>query len=196
MNWLLDLDRALFLEINDLIGDYPPLDAAVRLLVNEYFVPVTLALGLLFLWFGARSSEERERWQRAVVVAAIAVGVANVMVKVSNLIWFRDRPFHNTLIDMLFYKPIDSSFPANSAAVALAIAVGVWLNDRRAARPFWGPAVLLPASRLIAGVHYPLDILGGAVFGIVAALAAQQIARAAEPVILRLLFAMRRVGVA
>lgn len=192
----MSLDEKLFRWINNHVGEYSALDALTRLLVNEYFVPVTLALGILFLWFAARPGEERERWQRAVLVAALAVGIANLLVKLSNLVWVRERPFHQAVIDMLFYKPIDPSFPANSAAVGFAIATGVWLYDRRVAPYFWVPAVALPLSRVFAGVHYPSDIAGGALIGVFSALVALYTLRRIEPVVLRLLAAMRRLGVA
>ncbi len=57
MNW----NQDLFLWINGFVGKYPVVDALARLFVNEYFVPVSLALGMLFLWFGGRA-DERDNW--------------------------------------------------------------------------------------------------------------------------------------
>lgn len=203
MDTVLRLDRALYEWINGYVGRSALLDAATRLLVNEYLIPVALALGLLFLWFGGRRDDEaanaaeRERWQRAVLCASCAVGVANAVVKLWNVAAFRDRPFiGDPFPHLLFYKPIDSSFPSNAAALTFAIATGVWLWDRRASLGFWAPAVLFPLARLFAGVHYPLDLVGGAAVGVLSALLANAALERAQPVVGRLVAAMRRLGLA
>ena len=189
------LDRELFLWLNGHAGEYPPLDAFARLLVNEYFVPVTLALGLMYVWFAARPSE-RDRWQRAAIVAATSVGVANALVAVSNVLYYRERPFTELPVNLLFYRPPDSSFPSNATALGFAIATGLWLRERRLAWPFFLLAALFGLVRVFAGIHYPTDILGGALVGIVAGLATDRALRRAEPVLARLLAAVRRLGVA
>jgi undecaprenyl-diphosphatase len=191
----MDLDRDLFLWINGHAGHCPPLDAAARLLTNEYFVPVSLALGLLFLWFGGRP-EERDRWQWAVVVAAVSVGTANAIVALSNFVYYRERPFADLAVNLLFYRPPDSSFPSNAAALGFAMATGVWLRHRRAAWFFLVLGVLFSLARVYAGVHYPLDIVGGALVGVLAALLTNALIGRLEHIVARLLAAMRRLGVA
>ena len=203
METVLRLDRALYDWINGYVGAFPLLDAVTRLLVNEYLIPVALALGLLFLWFGGRpdvlsaNGMERDRWQRAVLAASCAVGVANAVVKLWNVVAFRDRPFiGDPFPHLLFYMPIDSSFPSNAAALTFAMATGVWLWDRRASAGFWVLAGLFPLARLFAGVHYPLDVVGGAAVGVLSALLANRALEKAQPVVSQLVAAMRRLGLA
>ncbi len=191
----MELDRELFLWLNGHVGHYPLLDAAARLLTNEYFVPVSLALGLLFLWFGGRP-HERERWQRAVITAALSVGTANAMVAITNFMYYRDRPFTDLTVSLLFYKPPDSSFPSNAAALGFAMATGVWLRHRLAAWYFFLLGGLFPVVRVFAGVHYPSDVLGGALVGVAAALMTNLVIRRLEPVVTRVLAAVRTLGVA
>ncbi len=163
------MDRLLFLALNDLADNWPLLDATVRFLVNDYVIPTALSLILVALWFSGREISGRRRRQLAVVHAAFAVLLANLLVKLCNLVLFRPRPFADLDVNLLFYRPTDSTFPSNPAAVAFAFAAAVYLHERQ-----WGIALgvlagLFGLARVMAGVHYPLDVVGGAVVGIVAA---------------------------
>jgi len=159
------LDWRLFQLINGLAGRWPLLDGLMRLVVNEYFIPTTMSLLLLALWF--MGEEERRRNQRAVLYAPLSVLVANVLLKLCNLAYFRPRPFDNPhlAVRLLFYRPWDSSFPSNPATVGFAFATAVWLHNRRAGAVFYGLATLLCLARVWCGVHYPSDVLAGALLG-------------------------------
>ena len=52
------------------------------------------------------------------------------------------------------------------AAVAFGAAMGMWFYQRKASIPLFVFACLWSFARVYAGVHYPLDILGGATIGI------------------------------
>jgi undecaprenyl-diphosphatase len=70
---------------------------------------------------------------------------------------------------VLFYYPSDSTFPSNATFVGFAIATAVWLHNRNAGWISYLLALLLGVSRVVGGVHYPSDILGGAVIGVTVA---------------------------
>ncbi|MEJ7653610.1 MAG: hypothetical protein WKH64_09880 [Chloroflexia bacterium] len=55
----MSLDERLFTWINGFIGESAVYDAAVRLLVNEYIVPVTLSLAVLYP-VGAKDEVQRD----------------------------------------------------------------------------------------------------------------------------------------
>jgi membrane-associated phospholipid phosphatase len=99
-----------------------------------------------------------------VYAAAAAAYLFNALV---GLVWFRPRPFVslrfvNQLIDV---SPLNKSFPSDHAAVAFALACSMAL-----VRPKWAWAALAAAAmvafgRVLVGVHYPTDVLAGAVLG-------------------------------
>lgn len=73
-------------------------------------------------------------------------------------------------------RPFTSSFPSGHAASAVAFTTGVALENRR-----WGLALVPLAlsvcfSRVYTGVHYPGDVLGGALLGAGAAFAVRGVA--------------------
>lgn len=160
-----EADQALLLWFNGLSGHFRPLDFLMRGFATDYLLPVSLALSLLGLWF----MSPRERSQKAVICAGIALGLANFFVKMMNLVYFRPRPFSELELNLLFYRPHDSSFPSNAAAVGFAFAVGVCLFYPKASWVFFVLASLFALSRVYVGIHYPFDILGGAAIGALAA---------------------------
>lgn len=166
MSFVYTLDYWLFAAINGLAGRYTWLDAAARLLLNDYFVPTVMALALLALWFEHSDLTGLDRAnQRAVLAATLSAALANAVLKGLNLLYFRPRPFAYHAVTLLFYHPTDSSFPSNAATLGFAVAAGVWFYNRA-----WGGGLLVVAalfglSRIFGGVHYPLDVLAGAGLG-------------------------------
>ena len=61
------------------------------------------------------------------------------------------------------------SFPSGHASFFGALAFGLYFYHRRLAYFYGGAAVLIGVSRIVAGVHWPLDVVGGYMFGILVA---------------------------
>ena len=105
------------------------------------------------------------------VVVAIALIldliICNGLLK--NLV-ARTRPYDiQTAVKILIRKPADYSFPSGHTAAAFAATMGLYFAED-SDRKMWIPAlilsVLIAFSRMYFYVHYPTDILGGIVIGI------------------------------
>lgn len=162
------MDETILLWLNGFVGKAPALDAVMKLVVSDYLIPVVLALALLTLWFGGDSTN-RQKYQLGVIAAAISIALSNGSIELLNNFYLRDRPFVDHQVSLLFYEPTDPSFPANSAALALAIATSVWIINRRAGTALWCISWLYAFSRVYAGVHYPLDVFAGGLIGVATA---------------------------
>ena len=78
----------------------------------------------------------------------------------------RIRPFAvNTVVELLTAPPLDASFPSGHTAVSFAAVFAL----KGAGSPLWKPAsavaVVIAFSRLYLYVHWPSDVLGGALLG-------------------------------
>jgi undecaprenyl-diphosphatase len=71
----------------------------------------------------------------------------------------------------LVHAPHDGSFPSGHATVSFACATVLSFYAPRAAPAFYVLAAAIAWSRVYVGVHYPLDVLGGAALGLGIAIA-------------------------
>lgn len=165
MEILISLDKTLALFINNIAGRWWPIDELIKGLANDYFLIIGASLGLLLLWFGTADARQRQGNQSAVLQAMSALGLATWLISYINDNLFRTRPFDEIAVTTLLYQPTDSSFPSNSAAILFAIAVAVWLGNRKAGRIFFIIAAVHSFARVVAGMHYPMDVIGGALIG-------------------------------
>jgi len=183
MEALVRADTAVVLWLNGWVGTLPWLDEAVRWVSSDYLMPVTMALLLLGAWFGPRSPEARERHQRAVLMALVAMGLANMTVEIINGLYWRPRPYVlHPEIQVLFYRPPDPSFPSNPAVVGFSLATAFARSGNRSLTALlYLLATLWPLARLYAGVFYPTDVLAGALIGALWGPLTARLFRLAEP---------------
>ncbi|MCL0081894.1 phosphatase PAP2 family protein [Dehalococcoidia bacterium] len=190
--------------ITELAGKAPLVDRVMSLLSSDFFVPVSMSLVLLFLWFGTGDATRREQNQWGAICASLSIGIANLAVWLLNHVFKFDpwpRPFgvHESArqaVEIVFYMPHDPSFPANISAVTFAAATGMWFYNHKASIPIFILAILWSFARIYAGVHYPLDILGGAVIGVIIAYVSYRFMLLVRPVPIFLLGLARKLYLA
>ncbi len=190
------LDHSMVLWLNGFVGNSRLVDSVMEALVSDYLSPVLSSLVLLGLWFSGSSEAQRYQNQIVTLTGGAAIGLSNAMVMMVNGLMFRERPFVDHDITLYFYAPTDSSFPANSASVGFAIATVVWLRHRRLGGALYVLAATWGLARVSAGVHYPSDILAGAVIGVTGALLAAGLVRLLEPIPRNVFKAFRVVYIA
>ncbi len=99
------------------------------------------------------------------LIAGVLIG--NLIVK--NAVR-RDRPCWIIEIqNMLIENPQDFSFPSGHTLSSFCAASILFYYDKRLGVPAFGAAVLIAFSRMYLYVHFPTDILGGALLGILIA---------------------------
>ena len=181
MEDMADADAQVFLWINGWVGHFSTLDAIAEIVVSDYLILVLCALTLLGIWFLGPDQATRERHQKAVFVAISALAISNLVVFIINAVYFRPRPFEQLEVNLLFYQPTDSSFPANPTAVTFAIAAGVWGANKKVGAFLYLLGTLLAFARVYAGVFYPMDVIAGAAIGIAVAYLVSKLRVLLEP---------------
>lgn len=125
----------------------------------------------------------QNRARRAVVYATVAGVLALVVnVLVSHAAPYRPRPFvllpH--AVHQLISHKADTSFPSDHAAGSFAFAVGLFYAG--ASDGIW--ALILAAgvavARVFVGVHWPTDVMVGAVVGVISGLLVLAVHRSLE----------------
>ncbi len=126
-----------------------------------YLMPIIL----LVWWFVAK---DRLTARKAIVLSVISAAVARLIVKsVIVSIWTRNRPFiAHSVHDIINKSDNEASFPSGHAIAMFSIAPVVYRYNKKLGVVMYVMAVLTAFSRVIVGVHYPSDVIGGAVLGI------------------------------
>lgn len=133
--------------------------AFITSLGNAGIIWIVLAVFLLIL--------PKTRKTGIIVAAALLMDLILCNLILKNLV-ARVRPYDvNTAIAILIKKPLDFSFPSGHTAASFAAMTALFLAKMKKT---WIAAlvlaVLIAFSRLYFYVHYPTDVLGGAVVGI------------------------------
>ena len=182
MEGLKNLDLEIVTWMNRLVGRHDWMDAIGEALVSDYLIPVMLILGLMWLWFSTDEPASSGLLAKKTVIAAIlAMAFANLAVLVLNEVYFRPRPFTEVELNLLFYRPTDSSFPSNPAALSFALAFSVLQRQRGLGLALIALATIWSLSRVFAGVFYVTDVAAGAAMGVIIAWVAAQLLRWLEP---------------
>jgi undecaprenyl-diphosphatase len=130
--------------------------------------------GIVWLVIAAVIALIARRWQ-VLVLVALADLVAQLTTELLKLAVHRARPRVTTLVP----EPHSHSFPSGHAASSFACAVVLAAFVPRWRAAFYVLAALIAFSRAYVGVHYPLDVLAGAAWGVVLGLALLDLAEAA-----------------
>jgi len=113
-------------------------------------------------------------WRRPAIFMYVLAGdlVAHLLSYALRVAIGRDRPpLRFSEPRALVHVPADPSFPSGHAATSFACAALLaWLTPLPRVALF-ALAALIAFSRVYNGVHYPLDVVGGAVLGLLVATA-------------------------
>jgi undecaprenyl-diphosphatase len=155
--------------INGPAGHHATLDTVMKDAANW---AAAVFIGIVAVWFVVGWVLGRPIERRGAVLALLAAGGALLVNQIIIHIWHRPRPFisHPDTVHVLVSRSTDPGFPSDHAAASIAIAVAILLLHRRLGIVVLVVAALVGYSRVYVGLHYPGDVLAGALIGLAAAL--------------------------
>ncbi len=151
------------------------IDSLIMTISDSDLLKGYLSLPLLWwAWFrGPRQEEDRRTVLLTIVGALSAVAVARLL---QLTLPYRPRPIHTAGLQFTlpYSMPADflegwSSFPSDHASLFFALATGLWLvSPVIGLLGFLHAALLVSFPRVYVGLHFPTDILSGALLGVTA----------------------------
>lgn len=171
------VDNAIFRAIYGIGSSSEPM-RALSVFLATYLIFVALAAAgfvLIRTW--------RDRAARVVLVAAYlraiaAAGLGYAGNALFALAFARPRPFVTLGVASLIGAPATSkSFPSDHATLAFAIAATLAFAWPQRRWQLFTVAALIAVGRVMAGVHYPVDVLAGAAVGLCWAWAVETVHR-------------------
>jgi undecaprenyl-diphosphatase len=147
--------------------------------VDWFFEALSYAGSYGFVWLAIAVGISGYSWSRpwlwTRVGAAILLGES---ISGALKVWIkRDRPpLSHPVPEPLLESPSTYSFPSGHATVSFACATLLALAVPRLRIPLFALAALISFSRVYVGVHYPFDVLAGAVLGVAIAIALRMLA--------------------
>jgi undecaprenyl-diphosphatase len=159
------MDYTIDHALNHAIREHPLLMSIIAGFANWGVVAFGIAACALWLFDSPRHPG---LWRRATAAGLSAAAVGLLANQVIAQLWHRPRPYqdHPLGILPLLSPSHDPSFPSDHATAAFAIAFGILFVARRTGWLFLAWAALIGLSRVLAGMHYPTDVIAGAVVGL------------------------------
>ncbi|MEK4508595.1 MULTISPECIES: undecaprenyl-diphosphatase [Paenibacillus] len=121
-------------------------------------------LGIIVYWF-TRIHRHREMAIIALLSACVGFSAGSMI----SHFFYRDRPFVQHAVNQLIEHAANASFPSDHSIGAFVIATSIWLFRKKDGAVWLVLAGLISFSRVWNGVHYPSDIMAGALLGVVSA---------------------------
>lgn len=157
-----NMDTALFFSLNKFAGQSSVGDWIIVFFADKLAYILVLAFLLALLV----SKQPRIQKMRVFLAATAAIVISRgIFAQSIYYFYHRPRPFqalsgvHQLLTETAY------SFPSGHATFFFALSTAIYLYNRRLGLVFLALSLTMGLARVVSGVHYPFDIMGGAILG-------------------------------
>lgn len=174
----MNIDLEILNYFNSFAQRVPSFDVLVKIISTNHLIKGGFFMIVFwYLWFHKNNLRDRSTMVCNMVGSVVVMIAARLM---AMMLPFRHRPKLNTDLD--FVLPVgsrqeelmsNSSFPSDHAALFYSLSMGIYLVSGKAGiAAFIYSFFVISLPRIYLGLHYPSDIIGGAVLGILGVIAA------------------------
>lgn len=163
------MDMTIFNYLNSFAGKWEFLD--MMIVFKAEYLGWWMIFGLaVFLAESFYFNRDFKRAKQMVFVALVSSFLSRfIITDIIRFFYSRPRPFEILDVYKLLEHDGGISFPSGHAAFFFAVAAAVFIFYRKWGILFYFLALAMGLSRVVAGIHWPSDVLAGAVIGILSA---------------------------
>jgi undecaprenyl-diphosphatase len=162
----MNLDILLFFFLSNFAGQNRAIDFVI-VFFAQYLSFVLFGLMVLYILF--YPSPKKKKKIMIVFLATLAGIIARFgITELIRLFWHRPRPFLSHHVYQLLNET-SYSFPSGHSAFFFAFSTMIYFYHKRLGYFFYVATVVMTVARVMAGAHYPSDIVGGAIVGTLSA---------------------------
>lgn len=159
------INNNLFWILNQFTGKSSVFDAVIAF--GADILPYVILIILLILIFREKNLKRRVLLMiQTVLTVVLSWGI---MAQAFHALLPFSRPFVHFNLEPLVYA-VGPTFPSGHATFFFALAATIFTFNRKWGALLLGVAFLNGICRVAARVHWPLDVMGGAFFGILSAI--------------------------
>lgn len=160
----MNFDYQIFQLINSLAGHYKWLDdfGIFMAVSSQYFLGAGIVIWMLL-------KDRIVFWKNFKITAYFfitAIVSRFIFGEILKRVINRPRPFEIHQVIQLIGEDKGQSFPSGHISFFFAFSTAVYLYNKKAGLICYAVSFLMGLARIYTGIHYPLDILGGMVLGI------------------------------
>ena len=165
-HFLVQIDRSVFLFFNNTLSN-PFFDTIFPIITEPRNWLIVALIAMIFFVF-----KEKKKALGIIALVLVAAALSDLIAyRILKPLFSRLRPCHPKFFiesgRFLIGMKSSFSFPSNHAMNMFTAATVLSYFYQKYSGYFFGFAALIGFSRIYVGVHYPLDIIGGATFGII-----------------------------
>lgn len=121
----------------------------------KYLIGVISLLAFFFFLF-----QKKDIKKKMIIFAGFILPVIFLISRIASLIYYNPRPFVLYNFKPLIQHAADNGFPSDHALLSFAIAFFVFVFNKKLGMILISLGFIVGFSRVMAGVHSPIDILG------------------------------------
>jgi len=126
----------------------------------KYLIVLVALVGVVAIVWRA------EGRRRLIILLAVALPLGYALARLAGLLYSHQQPFAAEWFEPLVAHAVDNAFPSDHTLVSGIFASVAFFADRRVGLALWGFTLCIGAARVVAGLHYPLDIAASALLAV------------------------------